>query len=84
MKEPLGLKVSCTKGQEVNGREPGLLPRWNEHNDREFRGVLADGMIDGLHHSNETRLGVCDVEALDVQVERYGPNVGMEAKETVS
>lgn len=66
VKEPLRLKVSCTKSQEVNGCESGLFARGNKHDDRELGRVLADGVVDWLHHSNETGLGVRDVETLDV------------------
>ena len=83
MKEPLRLKVGCTKGQEINGRESGLLARGNEDNDGELGRVLADGVVDWLHHSNETRLRVGDVETLDVQVERHGADVWMKAEEAM-
>ena len=68
VKEPLGLKVSGTKGQQVNSCESGLLARWDKHYNGEFGRVLADGMVDRFHHSNETRLSVSDVETLDVKV----------------
>ena len=40
-------------------------------------------MVDWFHHGDEARLGVGDVEALDVQVEWNRADVGMEAKESV-
>ena len=45
--------------------------------------MLADGVIDWLHHGNEARLGMGDVEALDVEIQRNRTNVGMEAEEAV-
>ena len=46
--------------------------------------MSADGEVDWLHHGNETRLGVGDVEALDVEVKGNWTDVGMEAEEAVS
>lgn len=83
VKEPLGLKVSGTKGQQVNSRKSGLFARWNKHDDRELGRVLADGEVDWLHHGNETGLGVSNVEALDVELHGNWSNIGMEVKEAM-
>lgn len=51
-------------GQEINGGQLGLLARRYEHDDGLGRGVLDDGVVGGLHHGDETRSCVGDVEAL--------------------
>ena len=64
MQEALGLQVSSTKGQKVNGREASLLAGGNEHNDGFLGRVFADGLVDWLHHGDESRGSVGDVEPL--------------------
>ena len=66
MQEPLGLEVSRTKGEQIHGRESGLLARGNKHYDRQLGGMLADGMVDWFHHGDEARRGVGDVKSLCV------------------
>ena len=64
VQEPLGLEVSCTKGEQIHGCESCLLARGNKHYDWQFGGMLADGMVDWFHHGNEARGGVGDVKSL--------------------
>ena len=54
VEEPLRLEVSGTEGQEVDGRESGLLARGDKDDDGCLWGVLADGLVDWLHHGNES------------------------------
>ena len=65
VEEPLRLEVSGTEGQEVDGRESGLLAGGDKDDDGCLWGVLADGLVDWLHHGNESRRSVVDVESLN-------------------
>ena len=66
VQESLRLEVGSTEGEQVHGGQPGLLARGNEHNDWQFGGVLADGVVHWLHHGNEARGSVSDVEPLGI------------------
>lgn len=68
MQESLRLEVSCTEGEQINSCKPGLLARGNKDNDWQFGGVLADGVVNRLHHSNKARGSVSDVESLCIWV----------------
>ena len=65
VQEPLGLHVGGTEGQEVNGCKASLLPRGDKHDDGHLGRVLADGLVDWLHHGNESRWSVRDVVPLN-------------------
>lgn len=68
MQETLRLQISSTESQEVDSGQSGLLAGGDKHYDGEFGRVLADGVVDGFYHGNETRGGVGDGEALDVEL----------------
>jgi len=51
VQESLRSVVGCTEGEQIDGCKPGLLVRGNKDNDWQFGGVLADGVVNRLHHS---------------------------------
>ena len=83
VKEAMRLKVSCAEGQEVNSCQAGLLARRCKHNHGLFGRVLADGSVHWLHHGHQAGGGVGHGEALDVQLQRHRPHVGVEVEERV-
>ncbi len=58
------LKVSGTKGQYIDSRQTGLFTRGHKHYNRFLGRMATNGIVDGLHHGQETRRGVACVEAL--------------------
>ena len=83
VQETLGLGVCRAERQQVHSCELGLLARRHKDNHRELGGVLADGVVDGLHHGDEAGRGVGDGEALDVQLQGNRPHVGVETEEAM-
>ena len=84
VQKPLGLRVRSAEGQEVNGSQSGLLARRHKDNDGKLGRVLADGVVDRLHHGDEAGGSVGDGEALDVQLQGNWAHVRVEAEESVS
>lgn len=80
VQKTLRLQIRGTKGQEVDCSQPGLLARGHKDDGGEFRGVLADGVVDGLDHGYESRGCVRDGESLDMQLQRYRADIRVEAE----
>ena len=51
VKEALWLSISSAVGKQVNCSQTCLLARGNKDNDRLLWRILADGIVDWLHHS---------------------------------
>ena len=80
VQEPVGEVVGRRVGQQVDGRQSGLLPARDKHDDRFARGVLDDGVVGRLGHGYDPGRVVRHVEALDVELERDGADVGVEVE----
>lgn len=64
---PLPLDVSCTRGEDVNRSEAGLLSGRNKNNDRLLGRMFGDSMVHGLGHGEQASLCVANVEALETE-----------------
>mmetsp|Transcript_20226 Transcript_20226/g.41320 ORF Transcript_20226/g.41320 Transcript_20226/m.41320 type:complete len:682 (-) Transcript_20226:1713-3758(-) len=69
--------------EQVDGRELCLLGRRHKDDGRLVDGVVDHGVVGGLAHGEQPTGHVRDVVALDVNLERYRPHVGVEVEEAV-
>jgi len=64
MQETAGLLLGKRECDDVDGGETSLLARRHKHYDRFDRRVSVYLLVDWLHHGQQTRMVVSDVEAL--------------------
>ena len=80
VQEPVRCVIRRRVGQKIDSRQAGLFAAGHKNDDRLARRVLGYRVVGRLGHRDDTRRVVRHVEALDVELKRDGPDVGVEVK----
>mmetsp|Transcript_38642 Transcript_38642/g.96752 ORF Transcript_38642/g.96752 Transcript_38642/m.96752 type:complete len:272 (+) Transcript_38642:1572-2387(+) len=81
VQEPLWLVVSGSLQQQVDRRQPALLPVSHKDDDRFVGRLGLDGLVDGLAHCQQAAAAVVHVEAVDGDFQGDSADVGAKVEE---